>query len=551
MDAVIPPPPKKAPEGQRPWAASTGSRPRPEESGPEETREPRQTSSRADLEQRGVTHDPNVLGDQRVEVEDLGSESEEDEQGQRNPLDPGDLASQITIRRPRPAPVPVIPLEEESALEDSEAPETTGEEESEGGLHTGDLLEDAKFYQDVAVELQTTYKTLESRFTQQAHLMEEASGALHAAESEASKRQRELLKLQRDHEANVKQAVGRVVSEYKEQLTAAKQRQQSKDCKHQQTVHRLQDRVRALELSLASQATLPSVHHTKEEPDLREEIFNYLPGTVNTRRGAAVYESQDQPLPFQKHVRFGDRSRMPDLKSDDADSEDLQTLPPTIPRSSTPHRGKRPRNETFDVSHIPNLASVPHDVVAIAAEVSAAVAAQASKEFRRMQDPKITKFKGGYSADAELTFRSWRADIIMHIQDRELDNKAAIQLIKDMTLDNARREVEYQLDICGGITTYHDLLKHLSVAFQGGNEEANLIAEFYSRGQKSKETEEAFADELQILARKVMTRKPNFHHELDSTLKQRYASQLADKHSASIAKTLLKQMPKISFNRIP
>ena len=209
MDAVIPPPPKKAPEGQRPWAASTGGRPRPEESRPEETREPQQASSRADLEQRRVTRDPNVLGDQQVEVEDLGSESEEDEQEQRNPLDPGDLASQITVRRPRPAPVPVIPPEEESALEDSEAPETTGEEESEGGLLTGDLLEDAKFYQDVAVELQTAYETLESRFTQQARLMEEASGALHAAESEASKRQRELLKLQRDHEANVEQAVGK------------------------------------------------------------------------------------------------------------------------------------------------------------------------------------------------------------------------------------------------------------------------------------------------------------------------------------------------------
>ena len=237
MDAVIPPPPKRAPEGQRPWAASTGSRSWPEESRPEETREPRQTSSRADLEQRWAACDPNVLGDQQVEVEDLGSESEEDEQEQRNPLDPGDLASQITVRRPRPAPVPVIPPEEESALEDSEAPETTGEEESEGGLHTGDLLEDAKFYQDVAVELQTAYETLESRFTQQARLMEEASGVLHAAESEVSKRQLELLKLQRDHEANVEQAVGRVVSEYKEQLTAAKQRQQSKDRKHQQTVH--------------------------------------------------------------------------------------------------------------------------------------------------------------------------------------------------------------------------------------------------------------------------------------------------------------------------
>ena len=70
---------------------------------------------------------------------------------------------------------------------------------------------------------------------------------------------------------------------------------------------------------------------------MHEEIFNYLPGTVNTQRGAAVYESQDQPLSFQKHVRFGDRSRMPDLKSDEADSEDQQTLPPTIPHVHLHH----------------------------------------------------------------------------------------------------------------------------------------------------------------------------------------------------------------------
>ena len=190
---------------------------------------------------------------------------------------------------------------------------------------------------------------------------------------------------------------------------------------------------------------------------MREEIFNYLPGTVNTQRGAAVYKSQDQPFSFQKQVRFGDRSQRPDLKSD-ADSDAQQISPPTTPHSSTPHRGARPRNQTFDVSHIPNLTSVPQDAAAIAAEVSAAVAAQASKEFHQMRDPKITKFKGGYSADAELTFRSWHADIITHIQDRELDNKAAIQLIKDMTQDNARCEVEFQLDLCGSIITYQDLL---------------------------------------------------------------------------------------------
>ena len=39
MDAVIPPPPRKAPEGQRPRAASTSGHPQPEESQPKESRE--------------------------------------------------------------------------------------------------------------------------------------------------------------------------------------------------------------------------------------------------------------------------------------------------------------------------------------------------------------------------------------------------------------------------------------------------------------------------------------------------------------------------------
>ena len=83
-----------------------------------------------------------------------------------------------------------------------------------------------------------------------------------------------------------------------------------------------------------------------------------------------------------------------------------------------------------------------------------------------------------------------------HIADRELDNKAAIQLIKEQTLDNARREVEFQLNLCGGQITYQDLLQHLGVTIQGGDDEANILAEFYSQRQYAKESEESFADEL-------------------------------------------------------
>ena len=169
-------------------------------------------------------------------------------------------------------------------------------------LVTGNLLEDTKFYQDVAVELQTAYDTLQQRLAQQARLMEEASGALHAAESQASKRQWELLKVQRNHEADVQQAIGEAVVGYREQVTMAKKDQQKKDREHQQMVHQLQDQVRTLELSLAGHTNLPSVRHTQEDANLWQEVFNYLPSTVNTKRSAAVYDTQDQPFSFRKHI---------------------------------------------------------------------------------------------------------------------------------------------------------------------------------------------------------------------------------------------------------
>ena len=37
-----------------------------------------------------------------------------------------------------------------------------------------------------------------------------------------------------------------------------------------------------------------------------------------------------------------------------------------------------------------------------------------------------------------------------------------------MTADSAHHEVEFQLDLCGSDISYQDLIKHLSVTFQGG-----------------------------------------------------------------------------------
>ena len=215
---------------------------------------------------------------------------------------------------------------------------------------------------------------------------------------------------------------------------------------------------------------------------------------------------------------------------------------------STPYHTV-PRDRMFDVEPTAPLINESRHVPTIVADVSAAVAAQVSKEFWQMQEPKITKLIDGYSADAKLMCRLWKSDVLANISDRELDNKVAIQLIKEQTLDNAHCEVRFQLDLRRGNITYQDLLQHLGITFQGGDDEANVIAKFYSRRQYAKELEESFTDKLQLLARNVISKKPDFRVNLDNTMKQRYASQLYDRSNASIAKALLLQMPTVSFTQ--
>ena len=127
---------------------------------------------------------------------------------------------------------------------------------------------------------------------------------------------------------------------------------------------------------------------TQEGENLRDQIFNYIPGTVNTKRGATVYDLPDQPYSFQKHIRFGDRPNQPDLELDTAEPGTTPTSPTTIPtqlpaHSSTPFCGVSQglMNRTFDVSGIsPTNFGAAQDVATIAAEVSAVAVAQACRK---------------------------------------------------------------------------------------------------------------------------------------------------------------------------
>ena len=342
-------------------------------------------------------------------------------------IPPMELADRIVIRRR-------IPVEDPEETDNTDMnPVPTSVENS--GSEEGDIIHNAKFFQEAVTEYQQAYQSLDEKYTHQAVLVQEVSEALKASESCVAELQEELMALKQNCDNDIQWAVGQAVSQYEQKLST----EQSRTQEQQSAIAELQGQVQVLQVSLASQRDLPSVGVTQKGVNLRDEVFNYVPGTINTNWGTVVYQSPDQAFSFQKHVQFGDRPNQPDLELDVAGSGAPISPPPQLPpHSSTPFCGvsQVPLNWTFDASGIPptNLGSA-QDVATITAEVSAAAVAQASKEFQQMREPKITKLCSGYSADAELIFWSWRVDVSSWIfKIRELDNKATIQLIKEQTL---------------------------------------------------------------------------------------------------------------------
>ena len=74
-----------------------------------------------------------------------------------------------------------------------------------------------------------------------------------------------------------------------------------------------------------------------------------------------------------------------------------------------------------------------------------------------------------------------------------------------------------------------------------------MLTEFYSCAQKLRELEEVFADELQLLARKVISKKARISDRISMLpLSSTMQTNLYNRNSASIVKILLLQMPKVT-----
>ena len=98
-----------------------------------------------------------------------------------------------------------------------------------------------------------------------------------------------------------------------------------------------------------------------------------------------------------------------------------------------------------------------------------------------------------------LFFQGWAKDVQAVVADCQLTDSEAIQLIKEYTEASAHKQVDSFLDLTEH-PTFETLMKELASVYSPPDDDASLMAEFYGQKQLAKESDDAFAEELQLLA---------------------------------------------------
>ena len=263
--------------------------------------------------------------------------------------------------------------------------------------------------------------------------------------------------------------------------------------------------------------------------ELQKEAFNILPGTMNAKRGAATAHASG----ISQDILVIGTSQFKDELAKEA-TWNVHQHPQHVHFASNPQGGftstplRHPEEGRAK-------ARVSTEVYPPKYDMKVAV-----QEFCKLCEPKINKLKGGYSATANLIFQFWLKDINVHVQDWNLTEREAIQLVKDFTAERAHDEVEFYMGmIVDDQQSFDGLMNHLKHAFQWGETMSELISDFYGWHQKKNELEDAFADDLQILVRKIIARKPSFRAEANEQLKNQYAHKLHDQYYAAIVQSML------------
>ena len=179
---------------------------------------------------------------------EVDSSSDDEFQDSNTEPVPRSLAQSITATRvPQaaqqtsqpPSPTRIRQVQHTESVESVQTPGSAESVESVN-THTANLLEDVKYfhnatlsYQDAYEALQVQQEELQTKFTEQAQLVQEASDALKANEAESAARQQELVSelttLRNQREADIQQAIGQAVCQYRDQLSSAQATQQQRD----------------------------------------------------------------------------------------------------------------------------------------------------------------------------------------------------------------------------------------------------------------------------------------------------------------------------------
>ena len=81
-------------------------------------------------------------------------------------------------------------------------------------------------------------------------------------------------------------------------------------------------------------------------------------------------------------------------------------------------------------------------------------------------------------------------------------------MVKDFTAECTHQEVEFYMGmVMEDQQTFEGLIQHLKNTFQSGETISKHISDFYGQAQKKNECEDIFADNLQVLVRKIIARK--------------------------------------------
>ena len=283
----------------------------------------------------------------------------------------------------------------------------------------------------------------------------------------------------------------------------------------------------ALKEHLRTQQKAEVIEPSDKISDLKTTAFEFVPGTVNTKRISAINLHEEiilwsknedtPPIPPRKHVHFTSTSCHPvQANLFDSDDDNPLTGHPGNPFVNNPGN---PFTQQQVRGNVPAQTTVDTNVTTIIGNTMSAVAS----EFKKMREPKLAKLKGGVTSGASLFFNSWVKDVRSVIQECAMSNTELLQLVKDYTEGKARQQVEFYI-VSTQNPSFEGLIENLKTSFQSGEDEATVKGEFYSRKQYGKESVDDFADVLQLLARKVLNVHPSFQAFMNKSLCQQLAN---------------------------